>query len=136
MSNESDSVSPPDVPTEGVGTEKPKRKLRFPSLKKSELSKLAKDIATNKVFCSCWMPEHDQKNLLGMVFMPLAFGALKDYPRDMVDDIGFVYEYYDKAGPRSINGYPIFFSCAFVSKADAKRIGEKVNKIRKILDEV
>lgn len=110
-------------------------KNKFPSLKKSELSKLSKDIALDKVFCSFYIPESQQKNLLGMVFMPLLLGATSDMSKEQIDDIGFVYEYYDKSGPRSINGYPIFFSCGFVSKTDAKRIMNKVSKIKKAINE-
>ena len=112
-----------------------KYKIRFPSLKKSELSKLSKDIALDKVFCSCFIPDSQQNNLLGMVFMPLLLGATNDMSKEQIDDIGFVYEYYDKAGPRCINGYPMFFSCGFVSKADAKKIGNKVSRIKKIINE-
>lgn len=112
-----------------------KKTVRFPSLKKSEVSKLAKDIAMDKVFCSFFITEDQQNNLLGMVFMPLLLGGLSHFTKEQIDDIGFVYEYYDKAGPRSINGKPIFFSCGFVSKADAKRIRNKADKIRKLLDE-
>ena len=122
--------------TTEVGSDPKEKLLRFPNKSKAEIKQLATDIAMNKVFCSCFMPEHDISHLLGMVFMPLMFGVSKDMPKAMADDIGFVYEYYDKAGPRSINGYPIFFSCAFVSKHDAKIIGEKVIKIQKILKDV
>ena len=113
-----------------------KSRTRLPSLKKSELSKLSKDIAMDKVFCSFFIPEEQHNNVLGLVFMPLLLGGLSHFTKEQVDDIGFVYEYFDKAGPRSINGKPIFYSCSFVSKADAKRIRIKVLKIRKLLDEV
>lgn len=128
-----------EIPLETVvkTTGMPKgKKLRFPNMEKGKLNKLAKDIAMGKVFCSCYMHPSDQEHFLGMVFMPLMFGGLADMPKEMIDDIGFVYEYFDKAGPRSVNGYPIFFSCAMVSKADAKRIGAKVNKIKKMLEEI
>lgn len=42
-----------------------------------------------------------------------------------MQDIGMIYEYYGKEAPRSINGYPIFFSCNIVSKDDTKRFFEK-----------
>jgi hypothetical protein len=113
-----------------------KKNDKFPSLKKSDLSQLAKDIAMDKVFCSHFLPAEQQKNLLGMIFMPILFGATKDMSEEQVNDIGFICEYYDKAGPRAINGYPMFLSCRFVSKADAKRIMIKVNKIKKALEEV
>jgi len=38
--------------------------------------------------------------------------------------IGMIYEYYDKAGPRGINGKPIFSSCQLMSKGDADKFVE------------
>lgn len=112
------------------------KKLKFPNMSKEELSQLAKDIAMDKVFCSCFMSDHELNNI-GMVFMPLALGALADMPKEMVDDIGFVYEYYTEARTgRCINGMPIFFSCRMVSKADARRIGEKVKEIKKVMESI
>ena len=37
------------------------------------------------------------------------------------NNIGMLYESYDKAGPRSINGFPMFFSCKIVSSEDTKK---------------
>lgn len=45
-----------------------------------------------------------------------------------MEDIGMIYEYNEKALPRSINGYPIFMSCNIVSKADTKKFLEVYKK--------
>ena len=103
---------------------------------KEELNELAKDIAMGHVFCSYFLSPAEQESLLGMIFMPILFGALKDYSEEMIKDIGFICEYYDKAIPRSINGKPIFMSCKLVSKADMNRIIGKVQKIKKMLKDV
>ena len=47
--------------------------------------------------------------------------------------------YYDSQGrsqtfPRSINGYPIFSSCAFLSREDTDRVTEKHAQIKAALD--
>lgn len=113
-----------------------KKLLKFPNMPKDKLAQLAKDIAMDKVFCSCFMKEYEMHNL-GMVFMPIVFGAFADLTEEQKKDIGFIYEYYDKAPTgRSINGMPIFFSCAAVSRADAKRIFAKVDEIRKVLKDI
>ena len=114
-------------------TEISRDKLRYPNMPKEILDRLAKDIATDKVFCSTSLRD---PNLIGSVFMPLLFGALKDLTKAQIEDIGFICEYYDKAGPMSVNGYPTFFSCCIVSKADARRIDGKVKRIRKMLKEI
>jgi hypothetical protein len=108
-------------------------KRNFPNLEKEVLSQLAKDIAQDKIFISDYLRD---PNLIGSVFMPLVLGALQNYSEEEVKDIGFVYEYYDKAMNMSINGYPIFSSCGFVSKADAGRIREKVKQIKKVIEEL
>jgi hypothetical protein len=38
--------------------------------------------------------------------------------RDWAYDLGVVYEYYDKAGSRGINGYPIFTSLRLMHRED------------------
>ncbi len=62
-----------------------------------------------------------------LVFMPLFFGA-GDFSRSWIESIGVVYEYMDKAGPRSINGMPIFFSCRFVHRDDWERARQAIIK--------
>jgi hypothetical protein len=71
-----------------------------------------------------------------MVFMPIALGAFSEYSEEARKDIGMVYEYLDKAGPRSINGYPIFFSFRVVNVKDRLLVWEKYEKIRQVLDAV
>lgn len=105
-------------------------------LEEEYLSQLAKDIATGKVFCSYFIPEEQQQGILGVVFMPLFLGALKEYTEEEIKNIGFIYEYYEKSMSRSINGYPIFYSCGFVNKEDAAKIFERVKKITEVLDNI
>lgn len=120
-------------PEWAVGALKPKT---IDDLSDLQISNLAKDIAMNKVFTSDHIPGNQVDNILGMVFMPVVLGAYSDLSDEAKKDIGFIYEYIDKAGPRSINGFPIFFSCACVSTRDRKKIWEKVSQIEKMLDSV
>jgi hypothetical protein len=52
-----------------------------------------------------------------------------------IENIGMVYEENSKAGPRSINGYPIFFGCKIVSKEDTKRFMDLYNKYAKMRED-
>lgn len=115
-----------------VGALKPKK---APSHSPQELSKLAKDIATNLVFTDRHIRECDL-NCLSMIFMPIIFGAFSNDSEEFRQDIGMIYEYYSAAGPTGINGYPIFYSMGFLNKEDAKTVWEKVEKISAILEEV
>jgi hypothetical protein len=48
-------------------------------------------------------------------------GAFGEYSRDSLLQIGCIWEYLSKAGPRGINGYPIFFSMHFMHVDDWDR---------------
>lgn len=91
-----------------------------PRLTDDELRKFIDDFVSNRIFTSAHVSEGSQ-NLLSMIFMPIAFGAFKDQNEESVKNIGLIYEYYDKAGPRSVNGYPIFFSLRYIHTKDWER---------------
>ncbi len=86
-----------------------------------ELKQLAIDIAENKVFGTFHMNENEM-NSLQVVFMP--FIALSEERRKKMrdDNVIHVYEYYDKAGPRSVNGMPCFFSFSEIIEKDWKKV--------------
>ena len=46
-----------------------------------------------------------------------------------------LYEDHSKAGPTSINGYPIFMSCKLLSKDDTKRFLDIYRKYEKMREE-
>lgn len=51
-----------------------------------------------------------EPDMLGMVFVPITFGALKGYSQEQIKSMcGFGL--LEDAGPTSINGYPMFFRC-------------------------
>jgi hypothetical protein len=60
--------------------------------------------------------------------MPLVFME-KDYIEAMKEnDIHIIYEYYSEAGPRSINGYPIFMSFRVLDRTDAAKVWDMMKK--------
>lgn len=81
----------------------------------AELKQLACDIYDGKVFSSSMLT--NQKHL-AMIFMPIILGALNNRTKEELKEIAFIYEYLDKAGPRSINGYPIFSSFHILKHSD------------------
>lgn len=88
-----------------------------------ELRKLAMAVVERKVFGSWMLGPNEPPNTLGLVFMPLLLGAR------LPPNVGAVYEYYSEAGPRSINGYPTFFSCRVLTKTDTKNIQPYIDKL-------
>jgi hypothetical protein len=64
-----------------------------------------------------------------MVFMVL--GLMDQNARQqLIDDKpGLLYEYLDEAGPRSINGRPIFTSMKVLNESDTDKVLEKSRKL-------
>ena len=109
-----------------------------------EVKQFALGIYRNEIFTEYHIRESDVKNLVTMIFMPLAFGAFSEDPEGLgameKSPPGMCYARYrdaqgrDQTFPRSINGYPIFSSCAFLSKEDTVRVHEKYFEIKETLD--
>ena len=85
-------------------------------LSPQELSTFIEDMINNKIFCLHHIREEEMLRMGSMVFMPIAFGA--KFSPEEEQNIGTIYEYWDQAGPRSINGYPCFFSMRVLHKDD------------------
>jgi|SRR5262245_33998187 len=97
-----------------------------------DTGQLAWDIAAGKVF-GTWNIPKSQLGNIGMVFLP--FGLLEEEQRDDMKARGVVhiYEYLSEAGPRSINGMPIFTSFRMLTKghlAGLLPVLEQVEKMK------
>lgn len=75
-----------------------------------ELRQLCVDIFGGKVFTDRHL---NNPNDIGMVFMVVGLGGL-----DAESEPAMIYEYLDQAGPRSVNGMPMFMSCNVMNIAD------------------
>jgi len=125
-----------------------------------DLKIIAKDLYNQKIFSSSHIPEHST-HLINSIFMVLMFLSSnidwrddsrmnklihiylahleKDYAKrydEYINDIGFVYEQLDKAAPRGINGYPIFFSCGILSKKDTNRMFVFYEKYKELQEKI
>ncbi len=98
-----------------------------------ELKQVAKDLWAGKIFCDRQIPEHD-KSLLLSIFMPLIFMDKKTIKSMQREKISLIYEYYDRAGPRAINGYPMFMSCHTMTEPEAKKMFEYYEKFKELAD--
>jgi hypothetical protein len=67
--------------------------------------------------------------MIPLIFMPVALGAFKDFTEVELKDIGMLYQSYDEAVGRGINGFPTFMSVQVMSKADAEKVFEMVQKL-------
>jgi hypothetical protein len=97
----------------------------LPRKSDQELHELAVGILQNAIFTDRHIDPKDA-HLSSMIFMPLGFLdrsqllALKRKQRP-----GMVYAEMRHAGPRAINGYPMFFECAILHPGDAEVVWKK-----------
>ncbi len=100
-----------------------------------EINALAGDIYRDRVFTSDHLRQGDLE-MLPVIFMPLVFADKKIIEKLRKDAPGMIYEHISEAGPRSVNGYPTFFSLHIVSQEDTKKVWEKFEQIKKSVGEV
>ena len=78
---------------------------------------------------------------LALTFMPLAFMEDRDrealikflMPDPEMESYGMVYEWMDQAGPRYVNGQPMFFSIQILSPGDRERLVAVLERLRAVL---
>lgn len=89
-----------------------KQNETIPRLLEEELIKFIDDFSNGLIFTSNQVKDTSS---LSMVFMPL---MMYKFSESQINDIGIIYAYLHTAGPRYINGYPIFMSASFLHKED------------------
>ena len=117
----------------GIQTGEVSAVSQYPPLSDEEVKKVALGSLHGQVF-GTWMLEERDARLIPSIFMVMAFMddiALKEMKRD---GIVHLYEWWDRAGPRSINGFPSFMSCRMLNAEDSLRIQNKMNEIKEALD--
>jgi hypothetical protein len=88
-----------------------------PALPQEDLREFVRAFLAGEIFTSAQIAPRSVQ--LGMVFMPVLFGALGNTD---IRTVGVLWEYLSKAGPRSINGYPGFFSFRIMNTGDWDRV--------------
>lgn len=104
-------------------------KSTLPSLTEAQVKELALGIFRNEIFTDRHVAPHDQR-LMATIFMPLGLMGKKDIlALQRKQRPGMLYAKMSEAGPRSINGYPMFFSLSMVSEADAKKVWDEYKRL-------
>lgn len=67
---------------------------------------------------------HDED--IGRVFAVIGMGALSAFTKEAIAQIGCIWEELDKAGPRVMNGRPMFFSCHLMHRDDFEIVRKAV----------
>jgi hypothetical protein len=107
-----------------------KQALKLPKMSDEDLRKFVDDYCSNRIFTSNEL-QNSEIDLLQMIFLPLSLGCLSKLQPDSLKQVGCIWEYYDKAGPRSINGKPMFMSMNLMHIDDWKRAVTAIEKEEK-----
>jgi hypothetical protein len=100
-----------------------------PRISKKELREFIQAVIENRVFLSAQI-QNPNSRLVGSIFLPLCLGGFRGWTDRAINNIGVIYEYYGKnQSPRSINGYPIFFSCRLLHKEDWALADRAIRKV-------
>lgn len=90
---------------------------------------MARSLFRNEIFTDLHIPEPQPQAVL-TVFMPLALGGLHAFPIEELEKIGLIYEFMDKASPRSVNGLPTFMSFSLLNKEDTRYVLDKAAELQ------
>ncbi len=110
----------------------------YPSLTEEKVREYARAILEGHLFSEAHIRPQDARAVMSMVFMPLALG---DWSPEVIGAMeknppGMCFAWMKDTFPRSINGYPIFSSCFFLSREDTERVWTKYEQMRKALEAV
>lgn len=94
-------------------------------MSEEDLRRFVDDLVSSRIFTDRHVRNPSD---IPMVFLPLAFGALSGWSDTGLKGIGVIWEYFDKAGPTSINGYPVFFSMHLMNAADWAVVSEAARR--------
>lgn len=95
-----------------------------------ELKQIAQDIHKGLIFS---IGHIENPADTPSVFMPLHFMS-DEAIGDLAKKEPFIYEYLDKASPRSVNGLPVFISFQYLVKEETKKMNGYYNKIKQAVD--
>ena len=101
----------------------------------AELRELALQIRAGTVFTDRSIPEDQLESMLPMVFMPLGLMAKDELDRLREDGPYMLYEHISAAGPRSMNGCPMFFSFRYLRKAEVERLQVYFDRLDRLVRE-
>lgn len=106
--------------------------MSIPDRTTEEINQLAIDIYRGLVFTSAHIA--NDPDTIARVFSPLMMMDSNSMNHLVDSDPGLLYEYIDKAGPRSINGNPQFFSFSMINRDDTKRVFDAIDRIKKAVE--
>lgn len=83
-----------------------------------ELKTIARDWVEGRIMFSTQVPQE----IMSMVFMPLIFLSDEQREQLIADEVFAFYGKMEDAGPRGINGYPMFNSMTSVTEKEYEKL--------------
>ncbi len=93
----------------------------IPRMTESELREFVLGVCDNQIFTDKHIPPSQWESMVRSIFMVLGLGGLAEWTPEELNEIGCIWEWMREAGPRSINGYPMFMSLRLLHKEDWAR---------------
>lgn len=106
-----------------------------PDLTDAELRELALQIRAGSVFTDRSIREAELEQMMPMIFMPLGLMSKEELARLIEDEPYMLYEHISAAGPRSMNGYPMFFSFRYLRKSEVERLQACCDRLDRLMRE-
>lgn len=98
-----------------------------------ELHEIAVGIAQNAIFTDRHIAPRDGR-MTSMIFMPLGFLDRKQLLHlQRKQRPGLIYAKMADAGPRAVNGYPMFFTCSMLHPDDATIVWARYTEIMSLM---
>ena len=101
---------------------------------KSDILELALGVRAGTIFGS-WMLSETDRHLLNSIFMPLMFMDDMHKKTLIRDEIVHFYGKLNDAAPRSINGFPMFFSMRSINKEDCDHLQSTLEHLEDFMSE-
>jgi hypothetical protein len=111
-------------------TERTPEDIVIKDLTDDEIKELAMRMFRGEVFTSDMIDPNEFHQVVHMIFMPMIFMGHEHIEQCKAQEVTMFWANMADAGPRSINGYPIFMSCSFVKKQDHQRVIDKYRQIQ------
>lgn len=121
----------------GESLQSKEKKMAYQSKTDKELRDLAFDIVAGNVFHDQMIhPNENAERMIRNVFLPLSFINKEQAQEMMNDEVSIFYEYINRAGDRSVNGYPTFFSVNMLDKKDLERLQPYIDKVVEFREQI
>ena len=95
-----------------------------------ELKQIARDVLAGRIYSDKDVPD---PSMIHLVFVPLVFLSLRQVMamrrQTETGTMFMLYEYVDKAGPRTVNGQPVFFSFRVLNRWEVEYIADLMKKM-------